>query len=143
VLGLAVDQGFPGEKVRLRLGGTATRLVLVPPLPGTPARLMADPPRHRYPAVHLDLADQSVTPGGRLIGEVRLHGCETAVDIECVWALLYARVYSMFDDDTGAEQVRLFDGSISQEIRLAARQHIGIPLRLPVAWHTPVTRGGR
>ena len=37
VLGLTVDQDFPGEKLRLRLGGTSTRLVLVPPLPGTPA----------------------------------------------------------------------------------------------------------
>jgi catechol 2,3-dioxygenase-like lactoylglutathione lyase family enzyme len=37
VLGLAVDQDFPGEKLRLRLDGTPTRLVLVPPLPGTPA----------------------------------------------------------------------------------------------------------
>ncbi len=37
VLGLRVDQDFPGEKLRLRLDGTATRLVLVPPLPGTPA----------------------------------------------------------------------------------------------------------
>jgi glyoxylase I family protein len=36
VLGLTVDQDFPGEKLRLRLDGTATRLVLVPPLPGTP-----------------------------------------------------------------------------------------------------------
>ena len=36
VLGLAVDQDFPGEKLRFRLDGTATRLVLVPPLPGTP-----------------------------------------------------------------------------------------------------------
>jgi glyoxylase I family protein len=36
VLGLAVDQDFPGEKLRLRLSGTTTRLVLVPPLPGTP-----------------------------------------------------------------------------------------------------------
>jgi catechol 2,3-dioxygenase-like lactoylglutathione lyase family enzyme len=37
VLGLTVDQDFPGEKLRLRLDGTATRLVLRPPLPGTPA----------------------------------------------------------------------------------------------------------
>jgi catechol 2,3-dioxygenase-like lactoylglutathione lyase family enzyme len=37
VLGLSVDQDFPGEKLRLRLDGTSTRLVLVPPLPGTPA----------------------------------------------------------------------------------------------------------
>jgi catechol 2,3-dioxygenase-like lactoylglutathione lyase family enzyme len=37
VLGLSVDQDFPGEKLRLRLGRTATRLVLVPPLPGTPS----------------------------------------------------------------------------------------------------------
>jgi glyoxylase I family protein len=36
VLGLTVDQDFPGEKLRLRLDGTTTRLVLVPPLPGTP-----------------------------------------------------------------------------------------------------------
>jgi glyoxylase I family protein len=36
VLGLTVDQDFPGEKLRLRLDGTATRLVLVPPPPGTP-----------------------------------------------------------------------------------------------------------
>jgi glyoxylase I family protein len=36
VLGLTLDQDFPGEKLRLRLDGTATRLVLVPPLPGTP-----------------------------------------------------------------------------------------------------------
>lgn len=60
-----------------------------------------------------------------------------------VWARLYARVYSIFDDDTGAEQVRLFDGSISQEVRLAAREHIRISLRLPVPWHTPVTRVDR
>jgi glyoxylase I family protein len=37
VLGLTVDQDFPGRKLRLRLSGTTTRLVLVPPLPGTPA----------------------------------------------------------------------------------------------------------
>lgn len=37
VLGLRVDQDFPGVKLRLRLDGTATRLVLVPPPPGTPA----------------------------------------------------------------------------------------------------------
>jgi glyoxylase I family protein len=37
VLGLTVDQDFPGEKLRFRLDGTATRLVLVPPLPGTPS----------------------------------------------------------------------------------------------------------
>jgi glyoxylase I family protein len=36
VLGLTVDQDFPGEKLRLRLNGTTTRLVLKPPLPGTP-----------------------------------------------------------------------------------------------------------
>jgi catechol 2,3-dioxygenase-like lactoylglutathione lyase family enzyme len=37
VLGLTVDQDFPEEKLRFRLGGTSTRLVLVPPLAGTPA----------------------------------------------------------------------------------------------------------
>ena len=37
VLGLTVDQDFPDEKLRFRLGSaTSTRLVLVPPLPGTP-----------------------------------------------------------------------------------------------------------
>jgi catechol 2,3-dioxygenase-like lactoylglutathione lyase family enzyme len=37
VLGLEADQDFPGEKLRYHLGGTGTRLVLKPPLPGTPA----------------------------------------------------------------------------------------------------------
>jgi glyoxylase I family protein len=37
VLGFRVDQDFPGEKLRFRIGGTTTRLVLRPPLPGTPA----------------------------------------------------------------------------------------------------------
>ena len=36
VLGFEVDQDFPGRKLRLRPGGTDTRLVLVPALPGTP-----------------------------------------------------------------------------------------------------------
>jgi glyoxylase I family protein len=35
VLGLVADQDFPGRKLRFRLG-PYTRLVLVPPLPGTP-----------------------------------------------------------------------------------------------------------
>lgn len=35
VLGLRVDQDFPGEKLRLRIGDD-DRLVLRPPLPGTP-----------------------------------------------------------------------------------------------------------
>ena len=35
VLGLEVDQDYPGEKLRLRIGETG-RLVLRPPLPGTP-----------------------------------------------------------------------------------------------------------
>jgi glyoxylase I family protein len=35
VLGLEVDQDFPEEKLRLRIGETG-RLVLRPPLPGTP-----------------------------------------------------------------------------------------------------------
>ena len=35
VLGLRVDQDFPGEKLRLRIGGN-DRLVLRPALPGTP-----------------------------------------------------------------------------------------------------------
>jgi glyoxylase I family protein len=38
ILGFTVDQDFPGEKLRLRFGaGRAARLVLRPPLPGTPA----------------------------------------------------------------------------------------------------------
>ena len=37
VLGLKVDQDFPGEKLRLRIGKT-DRLALRPPLPGTPSR---------------------------------------------------------------------------------------------------------
>jgi catechol 2,3-dioxygenase-like lactoylglutathione lyase family enzyme len=37
VLGLLVDQDFPGETLRFRLDGTATRLVLVPPPAGTTA----------------------------------------------------------------------------------------------------------
>jgi len=36
VLGLTVDQDFPGEKLRLRFSDQG-RLVLKPPLPGTPA----------------------------------------------------------------------------------------------------------
>ena len=36
VLGLEVDQDFPGEKLRLRIGET-DRLVLHPPLPDTPS----------------------------------------------------------------------------------------------------------
>lgn len=37
VLGFTVDQDFPGEKLRLRFGdGGQARLVLRPPLPGTP-----------------------------------------------------------------------------------------------------------
>jgi glyoxylase I family protein len=36
VLGFEVDQDFPGRKLRLRPLGTTTRLVLAPPLPGTP-----------------------------------------------------------------------------------------------------------
>ena len=36
VLGLEVDQDFPGQKLRLRIGETG-RLVLRPPLPGTPS----------------------------------------------------------------------------------------------------------
>lgn len=36
VLGLTADQDFPGEKLRFRLGAY-TRLVLHPPLPGTPS----------------------------------------------------------------------------------------------------------
>jgi glyoxylase I family protein len=37
LLGFDVDQDFPGEKLRLRMPGTSTRLVLRPVLPGTPA----------------------------------------------------------------------------------------------------------
>jgi len=37
LLGFGVDQDFPGEKLRLRMPGTSTRLVLRPVLPGTPA----------------------------------------------------------------------------------------------------------
>jgi glyoxylase I family protein len=34
--GFTVDQDVPGEKLRFRIGNAAARLVLVPPLPGTP-----------------------------------------------------------------------------------------------------------
>lgn len=34
--GFVLDQDFPGEKARFRIGAAAARLVLVPPLPGTP-----------------------------------------------------------------------------------------------------------
>jgi glyoxylase I family protein len=37
ILGLRVDQDFPGEKLRLRIGEN-DRLVLRPPLSGTPVR---------------------------------------------------------------------------------------------------------
>jgi catechol 2,3-dioxygenase-like lactoylglutathione lyase family enzyme len=34
--GFTLDQDFPGQKLRFRIGAQAARLVLVPPLPGTP-----------------------------------------------------------------------------------------------------------
>jgi glyoxylase I family protein len=34
--GFVLDQDFPNEKLRFRIGSTAARLVLVPPVPGTP-----------------------------------------------------------------------------------------------------------
>jgi glyoxylase I family protein len=34
--GFTIDQDFPGEKLRFRIGEAAARLVLRPPLPGTP-----------------------------------------------------------------------------------------------------------
>lgn len=34
--GFVIDQDFPGEKLRYRIGAAGTRLVLVTPLPGTP-----------------------------------------------------------------------------------------------------------
>jgi glyoxylase I family protein len=34
--GFVIDQDFPGEKLRFRIGAAGARLVLVPPLPGTP-----------------------------------------------------------------------------------------------------------
>ena len=34
--GFVIDQDFPGRKVRFRIGAAEHRLVLAPPLPGTP-----------------------------------------------------------------------------------------------------------
>jgi sporulation-control protein spo0M len=90
--------------------------------------------------MHLELRDQILTPGGTIVGELRLHGPGEAVEIDRLWAKLWARVYSDFDDDLGAAQVVLFDQAVAEKIHLRPRQHTRIPLQLPVAWHTPVTR---
>lgn len=63
ILGLEVDQDLPGIKLRLRIG--AARLVLCPPLPGTP-------PGDRFSErrIGLDLA-QAVEVGGRRVDHPR------------------------------------------------------------------------
>jgi catechol 2,3-dioxygenase-like lactoylglutathione lyase family enzyme len=74
VLGFVPDQDFPGEKLRYRIG-PYTRLVLVPPVPGTPegdrfseARIGLD---------HVSLGVRSPAVLERLVDTLRAAGVET------------------------------------------------------------------
>lgn len=76
VLGLEADQDFPGEKLRFRIPGTDTRLVLVPPLPETP-----DDDRfseYRIGLDHIALGVQTLDELERLVGTLQAHGVETS-----------------------------------------------------------------
>ncbi|HEX6684363.1 MAG TPA: sporulation protein [Candidatus Limnocylindrales bacterium] len=99
--------------------------------------------RRRHPQMRLDLDDTRIRPGGRVSGELLLRGGDQPVLIEKLLAQLKARVYSDFDDDTGARGVELLRSTVGEGIELAADQPVTIPLRLPVAWHAPVTLSGR
>jgi glyoxylase I family protein len=75
VLGLEADQDFPGEKLRFRIPGTDTRLVLIPPMPGTP---MDD----RFSEFRIGLDHIAIGAGTRdelerLVETLRTNGVET------------------------------------------------------------------
>jgi catechol 2,3-dioxygenase-like lactoylglutathione lyase family enzyme len=74
VLGLTPDQDFPGRKLRFRLG-PYTRLVLRPPLPGTP-----DHDRFNETRIGLDHVSLGVKTRAdlqRLVDTLRAAGIET------------------------------------------------------------------
>jgi catechol 2,3-dioxygenase-like lactoylglutathione lyase family enzyme len=73
--GFVVDQDFPGRKVRFRIGSTAARLVLVPPLPGTPAgdRFSED----RIGLDHLAVGVAGRAELVRMLAALRAIGAET------------------------------------------------------------------
>ena len=71
ILGLTVDQDFPGEKLRLRIGETG-RLVLRPPLPGTPSGDRFS--ERRIGLDHLAIEVSSRTELDQLAQALRLNG---------------------------------------------------------------------
>lgn len=76
VLGLVADQDFPGEKLRFRLG-PHTRLVLHPPLPGTPSEGRAEESTRRIGLDHLSLGVRSRAELDRLVTVLRGAGVRT------------------------------------------------------------------
>jgi glyoxylase I family protein len=71
LLGLRVDQDFPGEKLRLRLPDASTRLVLRPVLRGTPAGDRFS--EHRVGLDHIAIA-ATREEVSRLTGKLRAVG---------------------------------------------------------------------
>lgn len=92
-----------------------------------------------YPTMALRLSTRQLTPGGELAGELHLRGGAEPVTLDRVRARLWARVYSMFDDDDGAPMVKLVEEVIAEDVRLDAREEAVVGLRLPVALSAPVT----
>lgn len=74
VLGFVADQDFPGEKLRFRLG-PYTRLVLRPPLPGTPEGDRFS--ETRIGLDHVSLGVKTRSELERLVGTLRAAGVET------------------------------------------------------------------
>jgi hypothetical protein len=93
-----------------------------------------------HPTMALVLPDQRIEPGGRVLGDLWLHGGGEPLAIDQLCARVWARVYADFDDDGGAAHVRLFDGVIAEDVHLGAEATVETDVRLPVPWSAPVTR---
>jgi catechol 2,3-dioxygenase-like lactoylglutathione lyase family enzyme len=74
--GFVIDQDFPGEKVRFRIGDTAARLVLVPPLPGTPTGSRFS--EHRIGLDHLAVGVSTRDELSVMLAVLRELGAETS-----------------------------------------------------------------
>lgn len=88
----------------------------------------------------LVLPDERIEPGREVVGELRLYGGPEPVVIDHLRTRLWARVYALFDDDDGAPHVRLFDGTVAEDLHLDAGAEVRTEVRLSIPWSAPVTR---
>lgn len=96
------------------------------------------------PSVETELSDTLVTPGGYLVGEIRVCGGDHDVEIQGIHLSLVTRVEAEYEDAEGEEQEYLRNKefhrfTVADPFSLASEEEYAFSFELQLPWELPIS----